>query len=153
MIPGYRHMNVISSVLLLTALVLIFVYGNTTPIPLILLVVSLACSILLILHRKEWEEEIRPDERTRKIGAYALSYAWWIGISGIILLFWSDSWGSGDRIPRLLWGYPSSCFSFQPLSFWFSCPARVITMSDPIRYFIPGFWNESEPNTKKGERT
>jgi hypothetical protein len=86
-------MNVISSVLLLTALVLIFVYGNTTPIPLILLVVSLACSIRLILHQKEWEEEIRPDERTTKIGADALSYAWWIGISGIILLFWSDGLG------------------------------------------------------------
>jgi hypothetical protein len=86
-------MNVISSVLLLTALVLIFVYGNTTPIPLILLVVSLACSIHLILHQKELEEEIRPDERTRQIGAYALSYAWWIGISGIILLFWSDGLG------------------------------------------------------------
>ncbi|MCK9591193.1 MAG: hypothetical protein M0Q91_04175 [Methanoregula sp.] len=93
MILGYRHMNVISSVLLLTALVLIFVYGNTTPIPLILLVVSLACSIRLILHQKEWEEEIRPDERTTKIGADALSYAWWIGISGIILLFWSDGLG------------------------------------------------------------
>ena len=86
-------MNVISSVLLLTALVLIFVCGNTTLLPLILLVVSLACSILLILYHKEWEEEIRPDERTQKIGAYALSYAWWIGISGIILLFWSDNLG------------------------------------------------------------
>ena len=94
MILGYCHMNVISSVLLLTALVLIFVYEYTTPIPLILLVVSLACSIRLILHRKELEEEIRPDERTRKIGAYALSYAWWIGICGIILLFWSDSLGN-----------------------------------------------------------
>jgi hypothetical protein len=93
MILGYRHMNIISSVLLLTAFVLIFVYGYMTPIPLILLVVSLACSIRLILHRKEWEEEIRPDERTRKFGASALSYAWWIGIIGIILLFWSDSLG------------------------------------------------------------
>jgi hypothetical protein len=93
MIMGYRHINVISSVLLLTALVLIFGYGNTTPIPLVLLVVSLVCSILLILHKKEWDEEIRPDERTRKIGAYALSNAWWIGTSGIILLFWSDGLG------------------------------------------------------------
>lgn len=90
---GYRHISVISSLLLLTALVLIFVSGNTTPLPLILLVVSLACSILLMLHHKEWDEEIRPDERTQKIGAYALSYAWWIGISGIILLFWSDNLG------------------------------------------------------------
>ena len=86
-------MSIISSLLLLTALVLIFVSGNTTPLPLILLVVSLACSILLILYHKEWEEEIRPDERTQKIGAYALSYAWWIGISWIILLFWSDNLG------------------------------------------------------------
>ncbi|RPI40879.1 MAG: hypothetical protein EHM53_00365 [Methanoregulaceae archaeon] len=86
-------MNSISSLLLLTALLLFFVYGNTTHLPLILFVVSLAGSILLILHHKEWEEEIRPDERTQKIGAYALSYAWWIGISGIILLFWSDNLG------------------------------------------------------------
>ena len=98
---GYRHMSIISSLLLLTALVLIFVSGNTTPLPLILLVVSLACSILLILYHKEWEEEIRPDERTQKIGASALSYAWWIGISGIILLFWADNlgiWRPGTQI-------------------------------------------------------
>jgi hypothetical protein len=61
---GYRHMSVISSLLLLTALVLIFVSGKTTPLLLMLLVISLACSILFILYHKEWEEEIRPDERT-----------------------------------------------------------------------------------------
>jgi hypothetical protein len=33
------------------------------------------------------------DERTRKIGAQALSYSWWIGISGIILLFWAEGLG------------------------------------------------------------
>ena len=90
---GYRYMNGISSLLLLTVVVLIFVYGNTIHLPLILFVVSLAGSIVLILHHKEWEEEIRPDERTQKIGASALSYAWWIGISWIILMFWSDNLG------------------------------------------------------------
>lgn len=98
---GYRHMNVISSPLLLSALILIFVSGDTTPLPLILLVVSLACSILLIIYHKKWEEEIRPDERTQKSGAFALSYAWWIGISGIILLFWADNlgiWRPGTQI-------------------------------------------------------
>lgn len=54
---GYRHMNVISSPLLLSALILIFVSGDTTPLPLILLVVSLACSILLIIYYKKWERD------------------------------------------------------------------------------------------------
>jgi 1,4-dihydroxy-2-naphthoate octaprenyltransferase len=90
---GYRHLNTIGSVLLLTALVLIFVRGTTTIVPLVLLVASLIIFVILILHRKQLREETLPDERTRKIGSTALSYAWWTGICGIILLFWADALG------------------------------------------------------------
>ncbi len=90
---GYRHLNIIGSVLLLTALVLIFVSGTTTIVPLVLLVASLIISVTLALHRKQLQEETMPDERTRKIGSTALSYAWWTGICGIILLFWADALG------------------------------------------------------------
>lgn len=34
-----------------------------------------------------------PNERTRMIAARSLSNAWWVGIVGIILLFWADVMG------------------------------------------------------------
>ncbi len=90
---GYRHLNIIGSVLLLTALILIFVQGTTSIVPLALLVASLIILVTLVLKRKQLEEETMPDERTRKIGSTALSYAWWTGICGIILVFWADALG------------------------------------------------------------
>lgn len=92
-IPGYRHLNVVGAVLMVTALVIIFVYKITSVVPLILLIASLIISIILVIQRKHLEEETRPDERTEKIGTKALSYAWWFGIVGVIILFWADVLG------------------------------------------------------------
>lgn len=72
---GYSHLNLIGSVLMLTAFVMMYAYETKTLVPLILLVASLIISIILIVQRKQFEEEIKPDERTRKIGTSALSYA------------------------------------------------------------------------------
>lgn len=90
---SYSYLNIIGTVLMLTAFVLIYVYGITTIIPLILLTASLVILITLIFRRKQLEEERRSDERTKKIGRTALSYSWFVGIIGIILLFWSYGLG------------------------------------------------------------
>ena len=86
-------LNLISAMLLLIAMVMIFVYDNNTIIPLVLLVVSLALTIALLVRRKLSVEEPESDERTRKNGAFGLSYSWIIGVVGIVFLFWAEYFG------------------------------------------------------------
>lgn len=87
-------LNLISSVLLFVALVMIYVYGNETIVPLVLLIASLVLTITLLIRRRTpTEKEPESDERTRKNGAYGLSYSWMIGIAGLIFLFWAEYFG------------------------------------------------------------
>jgi len=86
-------LNLISAMLLLIAMVMIFVYDNNTIIPLVLLVASLALIIALLVRRKRSAEEPESDERTRKNGAFGLSYSWMIGVVGIVFLFWAEYFG------------------------------------------------------------
>ena len=86
-------LNLISAMLLLIAMVMIFVYDNNTIIPLVLLVASLTLTIALLVRRKLSVEEPESDERTRKNGAFGLSYSWMIGVVGIVFLFWAEFFG------------------------------------------------------------
>ena len=86
-------LNLISAMLLLIAMVMIFVYDNNTIIPLVLLVASLTLTIALLVRRKLSVEEPESDERTRKNGAFGLSYSWMIGVVGIVFLFWAECFG------------------------------------------------------------
>ena len=42
---------------------------------------------------KQGEESIKGDERTRKIGAFALSYAWFSTLLVMVVMFWIDYLG------------------------------------------------------------
>jgi hypothetical protein len=46
-----------------------------------------------ILHHRQYREGRESDERSKKIGAYGLSYAWLTGILFISALFWLDFMG------------------------------------------------------------
>ena len=62
--------------------------------PLVLLIASLALTITLLIRRRNpAENEPESDERTRKNGAYGLSYSWMIGITGLVFLFWAEYFG------------------------------------------------------------
>jgi len=76
---GYNHLYLIGVVLNFVALVLIFIYDIPVIAAGLLLVASLVILGTLVLGQKQFKEENLSDERTRMIGAKALSYAWWIG--------------------------------------------------------------------------
>jgi len=86
-------LNLIGSVLLFAALVMIYVYGNDTLLPLGLIIASLALTLVLIARRRRTPEEPDSDERTRKNGAFGLSWSWLIGVCGMVVLFWADYFG------------------------------------------------------------
>jgi hypothetical protein len=59
----------------------------------ILLVGGLAFLLAGISRHRKYGEDPESDERSRKIGAYGLSYAWLTGIIFMFTLFWLDYLG------------------------------------------------------------
>ena len=59
----------------------------------ILLVGGLAFLLAGISRHRKYGEDPEFDERSRKIGAYGLSYAWLTGICFMFALFWLDYLG------------------------------------------------------------
>lgn len=62
-------------------------------IGIILLVAGLAFLITGITRHRQNEDEPESDERSKKIGAYGLSYAWLTGLLFMFCLFWLDYLG------------------------------------------------------------
>ena len=59
----------------------------------ILLVAGLAFLITGITRHRQYGNEPESDERSKKIGAYGLSYAWLTGLLFMFALFWLDYLG------------------------------------------------------------
>ncbi|MFA4850075.1 MAG: hypothetical protein WC626_10160 [Methanoregula sp.] len=59
----------------------------------ILLVAGLAFLITGITRHRQYGDEPESDERSKKIGAYGLSYAWLTGLFFMFCLFWLDYLG------------------------------------------------------------
>jgi Ca2+/H+ antiporter len=59
----------------------------------ILLVAGLAFLITGITRHRQYGNEPESDERSKKIGAYGLSYAWLTGLLFMFCLFWLDYLG------------------------------------------------------------
>ena len=67
----------------------LFPYGEPI-LPTIFIAAGAAFLVTGISRHRRYGEGPESDERSRKIGAYALSYAWLTGVIGISLLFWLD---------------------------------------------------------------
>ena len=59
-------------------------------IGIILLVAGLAFLITGITRHRQYGDEPESDERSKKTGAYGLSYAWLTGLFFMFCLFWLD---------------------------------------------------------------
>ncbi|MEI8331795.1 MAG: hypothetical protein WCF90_09165 [Methanomicrobiales archaeon] len=62
-------------------------------IGLILLVVGLTFLITSVARQRQYGDEPESDERSKKIGAYRLSYAWLTVVFFMFCLFWLDYLG------------------------------------------------------------
>jgi hypothetical protein len=84
---------IIGALMLISGLVYIALISGEATIGIILLVAGLAFLFAgIIRHRKDGDSP-ESDERSKKIGAYGLSYAWLTGLLFMFGLFWLDYLG------------------------------------------------------------
>jgi predicted membrane protein len=81
---------IIGALMLISGLVYIAFISGESIIGIILLVAGLAFLITGITRHRKDGDSPESDERSKKIGAYGLSYAWLTGIFFMFGLFWLD---------------------------------------------------------------
>jgi drug/metabolite transporter (DMT)-like permease len=81
---------VIGILFIITGAVTILSTPGNTVLPAILLAAGAAFLATGIVRHRRYGDDPESDERSKKIGAYGLSYAWLTGTVGITLLFWAE---------------------------------------------------------------
>jgi len=70
-----------------------FFINGTEAIPSLLVAIGLVLLAVAAVRHWRFREEPEKDERTQKIGAYGISYSWFLTIVFLALLFWVDYLG------------------------------------------------------------
>lgn len=91
--PRYLYRIVIGIVFLIGGIISAFTLPENAIIPTIFLTAGIVFLLTGILRHRKNRDGPESDERSKKIGAWALSYAWLTGIIGACLLFWLDYLG------------------------------------------------------------
>jgi hypothetical protein len=88
--PRNLYRIVIGAVMTVSALFTFLMTGGEAITSTLLLCAGLAFLITGISRHQRFGDDPESDERSRKIGAYGLSYAWLTGLFFICGLFWLD---------------------------------------------------------------
>jgi drug/metabolite transporter (DMT)-like permease len=88
--PRNMYRIVIGILFIITGAVTILSTPGNTVLPAILLAAGAAFLATGIVRHRRYGDDPESDERSKKIGAYGLSYAWLTGTVGITLLFWAE---------------------------------------------------------------
>jgi hypothetical protein len=91
--PRNLYRIVIGALFLVAGFASAFLSSGDTIVSTIFLAAGAAFLVTGIAHHRRYGNSPDADERSRKIGAYGLSYAWLTGLIGICLLFWLDYLG------------------------------------------------------------
>lgn len=81
------------TLMLISGLVSIVLTSGGAIIAPIFLTAGLVFVIAGIIRHRKYGDETESDERSKKIGAYGLSYGWLTGIFFMFVLFWLDYLG------------------------------------------------------------
>lgn len=84
---------IIGILMIISGIVSMILTASEAIIGTILLVAGLAFLITGITRHRQYGDEPESDERSKKIGAYGLSYAWLTGLFFMFCLFWLDYLG------------------------------------------------------------
>jgi hypothetical protein len=84
---------VIGALMLISGIVTIVMTAGEAIVGTILLVAGLAFLITGVVRHHRYGDDPESDERSKKIGAYGLSYAWLTGLFFMFILFWLDYLG------------------------------------------------------------
>jgi uncharacterized membrane-anchored protein len=85
---------VIGTLMLISGLTTILITEGEGIIGTILLCAGLAFLITGIIRHQKYGDEPESDERSKKIGAYGITYAWLTGLIFMTGLFWIDYLGA-----------------------------------------------------------
>lgn len=81
---------IIGAIMLMSALVILAMSEGGGIIGTLFLCTGLAFLVTGILRHRRYGDEPESDERSRKIGAYGITYAWLTGLFFMTGLFWLD---------------------------------------------------------------
>ena len=91
--PRNFYRIIIGALLIVSSIALILLTDGEAIIGTILLTAGLVFLITGISRHRKYGDDPESDERSKKIGAYGLSYAWLTGLFFIAGLFWLDYLG------------------------------------------------------------
>lgn len=76
-----------------TGILLPFLVDGTEAISSLLVTIGLVILAVAVVRHWRFRDEPEKDERTQKIGAYGISYSWFLTLVFLALLFWVDYLG------------------------------------------------------------
>jgi uncharacterized membrane protein len=88
--PRNLYRIIIGALMVISGIVLFLLTAGEAIAGTILLCTGLAFLITGISRQRKYSEDPESDERSKKIGAYGLSYAWLTGLFFMFVLFWLD---------------------------------------------------------------
>ena len=91
--PRNLYRILIGILMIISGIASVFLTADEAIIGTILLVAGIAFLITGITRHRQYGDEPESDERSKKIGAYGLSYAWLTGLFFMFCLFWLDYLG------------------------------------------------------------
>lgn len=91
--PKNFYRIIVGMLLILSGIVSVLLTGENAIIGTIFLAAGLAFLITGISRHRKYGNDPESDERSKKIGAYGLSYAWLTGLFFMTGLFWLDYLG------------------------------------------------------------
>jgi len=91
--PRNMYRIIIGILMLTSAIVSILLTNGDAIIGTILLCAGLAFLITGIVRHRRFGDDPESDERSKKIGAYGITYAWLTGLIFMFILFWLDDLG------------------------------------------------------------
>jgi len=89
--PRNLYRIIIGTLIVISGVVSILLIPGTPNLGTMLLAGGLAFLFTSIANHRKYGDDPESDERSKKIGAYGLSYAWLTGILFMFGLFWLDS--------------------------------------------------------------
>ncbi len=91
--PGNLYRIIIGMLMLVSGIIFIVMNAGETGVGTILVAAGIVFLITGISRHRKFGNDPESDERSKKIGAYGLSYAWLTGLFFMFGLFWLDYLG------------------------------------------------------------
>ncbi|MDD5142290.1 hypothetical protein [Methanoregula sp.] len=88
--PRNMYRMIIGALMLISGIVSVVLAEGEANIGSMLIAAGIVFAMTGIINHRKYGDEPESDERSKKIGAYGLSYAWLTGLLFMFSLFWLD---------------------------------------------------------------